>query len=109
MSYMFEAALVLQGLVVGAALAAVVMPSSAQHEADAARTEAEAKEHMLAADSGREEQFNGHILQVAHSEEQFDASQPGREPVGGWRPVSEGIAWPHDGEDPLEHARRLVG
>ena len=89
---MLEAVLVLLGLVVGAAIAAVVLRNrggsaealrveaerelaSARREADAVRKEAEvaAKEHMLATRSEVEEQLKGRSLEVARSEERLGA------------------------------------
>ena len=89
---MLEAVLALLGLVVGAAVAVVVLRSrggsvealrgeaerelaSARREADAVRKEAEvaAKEHMLAARSEVEEQLKGRSLEVARSEERLGA------------------------------------
>ena len=89
---MLEAVLVLLGLLVGAAIAAVVLRNrggsadalrveaerelaSARREADAVRKEAEvaAKEHMLATRSEVEEQLKGRSLEVARSEERLGA------------------------------------
>ena len=90
---MLEAALALVvGLVVGAALAAVVMHgrggsgaalraeaerelATARREADAVRKEAEvaAKEYMLGARTEVEEQLKGRSLEVARSEERLGA------------------------------------